>query len=142
VGEAYASNACWAGPVYQGPGYPVGTKPNTTNDVLLRDCPYLQQDLWECQQNTNTKFLISLGGDATTGNYQLNTPEDGVYLANFLWGAYGPYQQIWADAGGVRPLDGGWDGNDASMKIDIDGFDFDIEKASPSKKLSHPEGKY
>lgn len=67
----------------------------------------------------------------------MDTHDDGVYLAKFLWGAYGPYQQAWVDAGGVRPLDGGWSGTDASMKIDVDGFDFDIEKASPSKELSH-----
>jgi chitinase len=132
VGEAYASNACWAGPVYPGPGYDGVNNPS--NNVLLTECPYIQQDLYDCQQNTNTKLLISLGGDPTAGNYQLNNAADGVYLANFLWGAYGPYDQSWVDAGGVRPFDGGFSGTNKSMTIDVDGFDFDIEKASPGKK--------
>jgi chitinase len=136
VGEAYASNACWASPYYQGPGYPVGDI-NTANNVLLTQCPDLQEDIWDCQQNTKTKLLISLGGAAADGNYQLNNADDGIYLANFLWGAYGPYQQSWVDAGGIRPLDGG-DNADPTKQIDVDGFDFDIEKPSPSMNFFSP----
>lgn len=71
---------------------------------------------------------MSLGGDSTS--YQLNGAADGIYLANFLWGAYGPYNASWVAAGGVRPLDRGLYNTNTSMTIDIDGFDFDIEHTS------------
>ena len=93
------------------------------------------QDLYDCQQTTNKKFLLSLGGDKNSGSYQLDNAADGEYLANFLWGAYGPYNSSWKDGPfkGIRPLDGGWYGTDGTH-IDIDGFDFDIEKISPNQQ--------
>lgn len=98
---------------------------DTADNLLYTRCPYLQQDLLYCQQSTDKKILLSLGG--ALGGYSLDGPEDGIYLANFLWGAYGPYQSSWE---GVRPLDGGLYDDDETAHVDIDGFDFDIEMAS------------
>ncbi len=81
-----------------------------------------------CQKNTNTKILLSLGGD--TPDYQLTGAAAGVAFADFLWGAYGPLTAAWKAAGGIRPLDRGYDNVTAADVIDIDGFDLDIEHAS------------
>lgn len=119
-------NQCWDGN-YTGPGYNGVNNPN--NNFLYRQCPQLQEDIYYCQTQTKKKILLSLGGDG--GNYVLNGAADGRYLADFLWGAYGPYNATWVANGGVRPLDRGSTNLDLTKTIDIDGFDFDIERASP-----------
>jgi chitinase len=95
------------------------------------ECAPLQRDINYCQKSTNKKILISLGGQS--GGYALNNAADGVYLANWLWGAYGPYNQTWVDNGGIRPLDRGFDNKTLTDTVDVDGFDFDIEHTSAGK---------
>jgi chitinase len=126
VAETFG-NQCWNGN-YTGPGYEGVNDPS--DNFLYQQCPDLQRDLYYCQQNTNKKILLSLGGAA--GDYYLNGAADGVYLANFLWGAYGPYNSSWT---GVRPLDRGYYNTNTSMTIDFDGFDFDIEQTTPGEKI-------
>ncbi len=123
VGTGMASNTCNGSPKYPGPGY--GGPPNPANDEMWTDCSPLANALYECQQNTKTKFLLSLGG--AYGNYNLNTAADGVYLANLLWGMFGPYDSAWVAKGGIRPFD-----VSPNQTIEFDGFDFDIE-TSPSE---------
>ncbi|KAI9050624.1 hypothetical protein LZ554_005783 [Drepanopeziza brunnea f. sp. 'monogermtubi'] len=125
-------NQCWNGN-YTGPGY--NGVNNPANNFLYRQCPQLQEDIYYCQTQTKKKILLSLGGEG--GNYQLNGKADGEYLADFLWGAYGPYNASWVAAGGVRPLDRGYNNADPSKTIDIDGFDFDIERQSTDSQVGY-----
>jgi hypothetical protein len=128
---------CWGPegyPYYQGPGYDGDNDPE--NNLLPSRCPNIQQDIPLCQQ-LGKKILLSLGGGS--GNYQLTGAADGVAFAEFLWGAYGPYNQSWIDlnpATNIRPFDRGLYNTSTSTdyQIDIDGFDFDIELA-PTGKL-------
>ena len=134
VGENFA-NACWGPPDYPnyvGPGYE-GVD-NHANDQLPSRCPYLQQDIVTCQE-AGKKIVLSLGGGASPQTYQLTGEQEGVDLANFLWGAYGPYDQAWVDAGKPRPLDRGLYNTSTSPEdqINIDGFDFDIEYFTTGK---------
>jgi chitinase len=68
----------------------------------------------------------------------LNDVADGEFFAEFLWGAYGPYNKSWT---GPRPLDGGKYGAetiDSTTKelkhLAVDGFDFNIELPSTAGK--------
>lgn len=126
-------NACWGeGSYYPGPGYN-GIK-NPAQDLLPSRCPRVQDSIPECQK-IGKKILLSIGGAAPTWNPktnkrdktykgQLKSAADGEYMANFLWKAYGPLDPTYT---GVRPLDRGHNNATAGLKIDIDGFDFDIE---------------
>ncbi|TGO40934.1 hypothetical protein BHYA_0029g00440 [Botrytis hyacinthi] len=117
-------NACYGKPIFTpGPGYPLGDV-DTSKDQLYVQCPGIQEGIPYCQ-SLGKKILLSLGGASNT--YQLTGAADGEYFADFLWGSYGPFKQSWVDAGGIRPMDGGYYGTDPSVHIDIDGFDFDIE---------------
>ncbi|TGO89146.1 hypothetical protein BPOR_0123g00170 [Botrytis porri] len=117
-------NACYGQPIFTpGPGYPLGDV-DTSKDQLYVQCPNIQEGIPYCQ-SLGKKILLSLGGASNT--YQLTGAADGEYFADFLWGSYGPFKQSWLDAGGIRPMDGGYYGTDPSVHIDIDGFDFDIE---------------
>jgi hypothetical protein len=78
-------------------------------------------------------MVLSIGGGVA--GYKLENYADGVALAEFLWGAYGPYKKSWTDAGKPRPLDLGYYNNDTTKRIDIDGFDFDIEFLGPGESL-------
>lgn len=131
LGDNYG-NQCYA-EVWAGPGYD-GAAPVTGHDLLYQQCPNLQADISYCQTSTNKKILLSLGG--ATGTYELDTAEDGEYLANYLWKAYGPYDAAWATLpNNYRPLDNNADPTTLDGKIDVDGFDFDIEKSSPCKTI-------
>lgn len=136
-GFVSGDNGCWGLPYpnYAGPGY--DGIDNPLADSLPTTCPYIQQDIPICQQ-LGKKILISLGGAANTGSYQLTGATDGVAFAEWIWGAYGPYNQTWVDLSpsNVRPFDRGWYNTDPSpdYQIDIDGFDFDIER-SPLGKI-------
>ncbi|QSZ31261.1 hypothetical protein DSL72_000824 [Monilinia vaccinii-corymbosi] len=117
-------NACYGQPIFTpGPGYPLGDV-DTSKDQLYVQCPGIQEGIPYCQ-SLGKKILLSLGGASTT--YQLTGAADGQYFADFLWGSYGLFKQSWLDAGGIRPMDGGYYGTDPNIHIDIDGFDFDIE---------------
>lgn len=112
-------NQCWDDTFYAG-----------SSNRLNEHCPNLMGDILYCQQNTTKKILLSLGGGGAP-TYQLTTATAGVAFATQLWQQYGPYNQTYVDAGGIRPLDGGYDmiHGDPQYAIDIDGFDFDIEVA-------------
>jgi chitinase len=77
-----------------------------------------------CRKN-GKKILLSLGGAAGTIPYQLTCNADAEYMANFLWGAFGPLQagNTWP-----RPFDDQTVGSQS-----VDGFDFDIEAIQPGK---------
>ncbi|KAI6712453.1 hypothetical protein JHW43_005002 [Diplocarpon mali] len=127
-------NQCWASYGYhKGPGY--GGNHNADHDRLHKRCPFLQDDIHYCQTKTNKKILLSLGGQL--GDYHLNGEAEGEHLADFLWKAYGPYDEEWVKAGGVRPLDGGFISTDLTRKVDVDGFDFDIENPSPDGQAGY-----
>lgn len=103
---------CWAGD-YENNGHESG---------LLNDCPYLTPGIEVCQTQYGKKVLLSIGGvftDAT--NYSISSYENGVEFANFIWGAYGPYDESWGSQ--PRPFD--YDG----VHVAVDGYDFDIESA-------------
>lgn len=122
IGENFG-NKCY-GTYYQGPGK------NPTANSLPIQCPSVQRDIPYCQKVRNKKILLSLGGGVI--DYALSGPDEGIALADFLWGAYGPLTPEWVAAGGLRPLDRGYYNTDTSdyYEIDIDGFDFDIEAPS------------
>lgn len=100
-----------------------------SEDSLPTQCPTVQRDIPYCQ-SIGKKILLSLGGGAI--DYALTGVDEGIALADFLWGAYGPLTPEWVAAGGLRPLDRGLSNTDTSAyyQIDIDGFDFDIEAPS------------
>ncbi|KAE9362672.1 glycoside hydrolase family 18 protein [Stipitochalara longipes BDJ] len=124
IGVGMASNTVDGSPFYKGPGY-AGNPPDASNDKMYTDCSPIANALYTCQQTTKTKFLLSLGG--AVGTYNLNNATDGIYLANLLWGAFGPYNSTWVANGGIRPFD-----VSPTQTIEFDGFDFDIEIAPNS----------
>jgi len=138
-GFVSGASGCWGPPAYPnyaGPGYLNVNLPSL--NALPTTCPYIQQDIPICQK-LGKKILLSLGGAAETGHYQLTGSSDGVAFAEWVWGAYGPYNQTWIDlnpATNLRPFDRGWYNTDMSSdyQIDIDGFDFDIE-IKPTGKI-------
>lgn len=136
IGENFG-NKCWgsqpagnAASYYQGPGN------NPSENQLPYQCPTVQDDIPYCQAK-GKKILLSLGGEGDT--YALTGVDEGIALADFLWGAYGPLTPEWTAAGGIRPLDRSSTNTSTSSEyqIDIDGFDFDIEH--PSAGMSPDE---
>lgn len=106
------ANHCWAG------NY------DNNGDVsdFLDDCPYLNPGVDICQSTYGKKILLSIGGEFTeTSNYSVSTAENGYAFADFIWGAFGPYDESWE--GQPRPFD--YDG----VHVAVDGYDFDIESA-------------
>jgi hypothetical protein len=81
-----------------------------------------KNDIPYCQSK-NKKILLSLGGASAT--YALTGVAEGIALADFLWGAYGPLTPEWVTVGGIRPLDRSSSNTStlAEYQIDIDGFD-------------------
>jgi len=126
IGENFG-NKCWGDAFYSGPGN------NPSENQLPTRCPTVQDDIPYCQKVKNKKILLSLGGASAT--YALTGVEDGIALADFLWGSYGPLTPEWQAAGGIRPLDRSSSNTDSSAyyQLDIDGFDFDIEYPSAGK---------
>jgi chitinase len=86
----------------------------------------------DCQQKHGKKILLSLGGFVPQGQtvYQLMGIQDGLDLADFLWGAFGPLTPAWAAAGKPRPFD-----TEGTVN-EVDGFDFDIEVTGPGTSLT------
>lgn len=81
-------------------------------------CPSISNGIASCQQ-AGKKILLSLGGEPIKdAPYSLTSKADGVNLANFLWGAFGPANASWT---GPRPFD-----YNGVVNV-VDGFDFDIE---------------
>ncbi len=108
-------NQCQGG-VYPGPGN------NPSANQLQSQCPQLVADIPVCQSTYGKKIILSLGG--ATGTYQLTGASAGTAFADFLWGAFGPYNATWVAKGLPRPFDG------LNKGVEVDGFDFDIEYAS------------
>lgn len=91
-----------------------------TASDLIKGCTDIQEGIPVCQA-LGTKIILSIGGvfDTTLANYNVTTEENGRYFADFMWGAFGPYN---ASFGGPRPFD-----ISATEHNSVDGFDFDIE---------------
>lgn len=110
-GSNFAAH-CWAGN-YENHGF--------VSD-LLDDCPYLTPGIDHCQTQYGKKVLLSIGGEFTAAsNYSISSYENGVAFANFIWGAYGPYDDSW----GTQPRPFDYD----DVHVAVDGYDFDIESA-------------
>ncbi|KAK0387899.1 hypothetical protein NLU13_4144 [Sarocladium strictum] len=88
---------------------------------LLSHCPTIQEDIPYCQER-GVKVLLSIGGHYNDGdnNYAVTGRDNGVEFAEFLYKAFGPFQE---DYDGPRPFD--VIGSD--VHTSVDGFDFDIE---------------
>lgn len=91
---------------------------------LLSECPHLTPGIAVCQQ-LGKKVLISIGGvyDVIGDNYRVSSWDNGVEFAKFMWGAFGPIDSAWVEAGKPRPFDDGTTSNA------VDGYDFDIESS-------------
>ena len=74
----------------------------------------MEKGIQICKDN-GKKVLLVLGGEANSP-YQVSSVAEGIDLADKLQGLFGP-----------RPFD--LDGR----AVEVDGFDFDIEKGSPGK---------
>jgi len=107
--------------VYQGPGN------DSSKNQLQSECPTINEDIPVCQ-SYGKKVILSLGGAGNT--YQLNGTADGIYFANFLWGAFGPQTPEWLAKGLPRPFDG-----PNNEPVEVDGFDFDIEHPSTGERI-------
>jgi hypothetical protein len=88
---------------------------------LLSHCPTIQEDIPYCQER-GVKVLLSIGGHYDDGdnNYAVTGSQNGVEFAEFLYKAFGPYDEGYE---GPRPFDVA--GSDVHPSVD--GFDFDIE---------------
>jgi chitinase len=107
---------------YTAPGYN-GVNDPTLND-LKDDCPNMVSGILHCQ-SLGIKILLSLGGAVSEeSSYALTSVQDAEYMADFLWGAFGPLN---SSANWPRPFD-----NEAQVN-EVDGFDFDIEHVNPGK---------
>lgn len=82
---------------------------------LLSGCHQIAADIPLCQA-AGKKVLLSLGGEYPA-NQQILSQESAEDFADFLWGAFGPVQDDWVQAGNPRPFG----------DVVVDGFDFDIE---------------
>ncbi|CAK7205721.1 Chitinase 2 [Sporothrix eucalyptigena] len=93
---------------------------------LIEGCTDIQEGIPVCQA-AGTKVLLSIGGvfDAVNANYNVTTEANGRYFADFMWGAFGPYNASWT---GPRPFD-----LSATVHNAVDGFDFDIEAVFTSE---------
>lgn len=93
---------------------------------LLSKCGRIAADVRYCQKK-GKKVLLSIGGawDPPASDYTISSPAEGEYFAQFIWGAFGPYDPSWTEA---RPFDDFYGGADEGEEHFVfDGFDFDIE---------------
>ncbi|KAF5718942.1 endochitinase 2 precursor [Fusarium mundagurra] len=93
---------------------------------LLSECYTIKEGIPYCQER-GVKVLLSIGGvyNEAGSNYKVTTDDKGVDFADFLYKAFGPYDQSW---GGPRPFDS----DDGTTRPAVDGFDFDIEHDLPN----------
>ncbi|KAF4345978.1 endochitinase 2 precursor [Fusarium beomiforme] len=93
---------------------------------LLSECYSIKEGIPYCQER-GVKVLLSIGGvyNAAGSNYKVTTDDKGVDFADFLYSAFGPYDEQWD---GPRPFDS----DDGSTRPAVDGFDFDIEHDLPN----------
>lgn len=94
---------------------------NGVASSLLSECYTIKEGIPYCQQR-GVKVLLSIGGvyNEAGSNYKVTTDDKGVDFADFLYKAFGPYDQSWD---GPRPFDS----DDGTTRPAVDGFDFDIE---------------
>lgn len=93
---------------------------------LLSECYTIKEGIPYCQER-GVKVLLSIGGvyNEAGSNYKVTTDDKGVDFADFLYKAFGPYDQTWD---GPRPFDS----DDGTARPAVDGFDFDIEHDLPN----------
>ncbi|KAG7412824.1 Endochitinase A1 [Fusarium oxysporum f. sp. rapae] len=93
---------------------------------LLSECYTIKEGIPYCQER-GVKVLLSIGGvyNEAGSNYKVTTDDKGVDFADFLYKAFGPYDQSWD---GPRPFDS----DDGTTRPAVDGFDFDIEHDLPN----------
>ncbi|OAA60149.1 Glycoside hydrolase, subgroup, catalytic core [Cordyceps fumosorosea ARSEF 2679] len=105
---------CWA------TGFPV----NGVQSQLLDHCGTIIEDLQYCRDK-GIKMLLSIGGvwDEKRSDYRVTTEKNGRDFADFLWGAFGPWDPSWK---GPRPFDTYVNGV-ITKHTAVDGFDFDLE---------------
>ncbi|KAM7187113.1 putative glycoside hydrolase, partial [Naviculisporaceae sp. PSN 640] len=101
-------------------GASVYTHPTTKKpSKLLSGCTQIAEDIPYCQSK-GKRVLLSIGGADVPGvNYTLTSTTKGTQFADFLWGAFGPYQTTWGSK--PRPFDL------PNKRVSVDGFDLDIE---------------
>lgn len=94
---------------------------DNVSSSLLDNCRTIQEDIPYCQDR-GVKVLLSIGGQYNDeeNNYSVSSKSAGVEFAEFLYKAFGPYDESWD---GPRPFDSVADGTHPA----VDGFDFDIE---------------
>ncbi|KAG4258565.1 hypothetical protein FPRO03_03519 [Fusarium proliferatum] len=99
---------------------------NGVASSLLSECYTIKEGIPYCQQR-GVKVLLSIGGvyNEAGSNYKVTTDDKGVDFADFLYKAFGPYDQSWD---GPRPFDS----DDGTTRPAVDGFDFDIEHDLPN----------
>ncbi|KAI1192933.1 glycoside hydrolase superfamily [Nemania serpens] len=119
---------------YHGPGFK-GVKDPSKDQLLI--CPNLQQDLYTCRQTSDTKIIMSIGGEGST--YNVNGATNGTSFANQLWGMFGPVQDAWTSLNKPRPFDytNTTSGNLTINRFAVDGFDLDIEHPSLDKSAGY-----
>ncbi|KAK4154825.1 glycoside hydrolase superfamily, partial [Chaetomidium leptoderma] len=101
------------------------TDGNGVDSALLSQCGQIAADVRYCQKK-GKKVLLSIGGEwkESKTNYAISNTAEGVYFANFIWGAFGPKQPTWTKA---RPFDDYYGADKGDEHFVFDGFDFDIE---------------
>ncbi|KAF5552502.1 endochitinase 2 precursor [Fusarium phyllophilum] len=99
---------------------------NGVASSLLSECYTIKEGIPYCQER-GVKVLLSIGGvyKEAGSNYKVTTDDKGVDFADFLYKAFGPYDQTWD---GPRPFDS----DDGTTRPAVDGFDFDIEHDLPN----------
>ncbi|KAG5757545.1 hypothetical protein H9Q72_014313 [Fusarium xylarioides] len=99
---------------------------NGVASSLLSECYTIKEGIPYCQER-GVKVLLSIGGvyNEAGSNYKVTTDDKGVDFADFLYKAFGPYDQTWD---GPRPFDS----DDGTTRPAVDGFDFDIEHDLPN----------
>ncbi|ENH65479.1 Endochitinase 2 [Fusarium oxysporum f. sp. cubense race 1] len=95
-------------------------------DSAPDECHTIKEGIPYCQER-GVKVLLSIGGvyNEAGSNYKVTTDDKGVDFADFLYKAFGPYDQSWD---GPRPFDS----DDGTTRPAVDGFDFDIEHDLPN----------
>lgn len=100
---------------------------NGKESLLLAECGWLSADLRYCQKQ-GKKVLLSVGGTwQANSDYSISSAANGEAFADFIWGAFGPYDKTWQKA---RPFDDFYQAVELGDEphFVFDGFDFDIEK--------------
>jgi chitinase len=103
-------------------GHCAGGKYEDSN--LLSECYTIKQGIPYCKER-GVKILLSIGGvyNEAGSNYKVTTDDKGREFADFLYEAFGSYNEY---SNTVRPFDS-VDNDGNAVHAVVDGFDFDIE---------------